>query len=102
MNAFEEFIAQLREFFNIPAVFPKRIGQAYANAAAELERLQAIEAAAREYVAKRLLGKFDTGVPGRGVVAFCNGCTRIGETNDPASIKHADWCLAAALLDRKP
>jgi hypothetical protein len=64
------------------------------QAAAELARLQAIEAAVREYVARK------TGVFNRGhgvKVAFCDICRHAGETLDPASIKHASNCLAASL-----
>jgi hypothetical protein len=50
MSAFEEFAIEIREFYDLDTVYPYRVGQAYAKAAAELERLQAIEAAAQKFL----------------------------------------------------
>jgi hypothetical protein len=41
MNAFEDFVTEIREFYDLDTVFPYRVGQAYAKAAAELSALRA-------------------------------------------------------------
>jgi hypothetical protein len=50
MSAFEDFVTEIREFYDLDTVFPKSVGQAYTKAAAELERLEAVEAAAPQAV----------------------------------------------------
>jgi hypothetical protein len=70
------------------------VADAIATTINDAPRLQAIEVAVREYVARK------TGVFNRGhgvKVAFCDICRHAGETLDPASIKHASNCLAASL-----
>jgi hypothetical protein len=41
MNAFEDFVTEIREFYDLDTVFPKSVGQAYAEAAADLAQLRA-------------------------------------------------------------
>lgn len=45
MDAFEKFISELRNWYNLDAVFPAAVGKANAEAEAELARLQKIEVA---------------------------------------------------------
>jgi hypothetical protein len=69
------------------------------QAAAELARLQAIEAAVRERT-KNAIGLFDGGHGKK--YAYCNDCRAIGATLEPDSIKHNRGCLVAALAPTQP
>jgi hypothetical protein len=69
------------------------------QAAAELARLQAIEAAVRERT-KNAIGLFNSGHGKK--YAYCNDCRAIGATLEPDSIKHNRGCLVAALAPTQP